>query len=185
MTVETLVGDLGGGRLYTIPDALDLAPRSAGFYAWWCAPGARPGVAGERHPAEPFELLYVGIAPARATSRATIHSRIRQHATGNVGASTFRFTLASLLWRSQRWTPQLSGSGTVRLEPAENAVLSGWMVAHLRVSWTEFGEPWTVENLVVPPMGPPLNRQHNLMHPFYDSTGDARTAFRSAAAKHA
>jgi hypothetical protein len=58
-------------------------PERPGLYAWWVSPAAIPGVAGPPHPREPFELLYVGIAPKDATSKATLRSRIRgQHLGG-------------------------------------------------------------------------------------------------------
>jgi hypothetical protein len=45
-----------------------------------------------------LSLLYIGISPVREGSRQTIRSRvIGNHLKGNVGSSTFRFTLAALI----------------------------------------------------------------------------------------
>jgi hypothetical protein len=54
----------------------------------------------------PPHLVYVGIAPSRLTSRATVRPRVvGNHIGGNLAASTFRRSLAALLWRRQGWTP--------------------------------------------------------------------------------
>jgi hypothetical protein len=46
--------------------------------------------------------LYVGVAPKRPSSRATLRSRIRgQYLAGNIGSSTFRQSLAALLGEQQ------------------------------------------------------------------------------------
>src|SRR4051812_15272968 len=72
-------------------------PASPGLYAWWMQPGAVPGVSGPMHPTEKVQLLYVGIAPSRPSSSATLRSRVvGQHVRGNIGASTFRLSLAAL-----------------------------------------------------------------------------------------
>lgn len=91
-------------RIHTIADAHRAPndgglPAKHGIYAWWMAPGAIAGVTGPAHPSEDLELLYVGIAPKDARSKATLRSRIRgQHLGGNIGSSTFRQSLAALLW---------------------------------------------------------------------------------------
>jgi hypothetical protein len=127
-------------------------------------------------------LLYVGIAPVRVTSCASVRSRIcGQHLGGNVGSSTFRLSLASLLWERQGWTPCLTGSGKPHLVPAENAALSAWQSSHLRLCWTVEQEPWRHEREVVWLMRPPMNRDHNEDHPFYSAMGAARDRFRAAA----
>src|SRR5689334_13032085 len=102
--------------LHTVPAAHRTAaqgglPESAGLYAWWVSPRAIPGVAGPAHPLQPFELLYVGIAPKDAKSTATLRSRVRgQHLGGNIGSSTFRQSLAALLLEEQAWVTRWSGS---------------------------------------------------------------------------
>jgi hypothetical protein len=86
-------------------------PLETGFYAWWIKPGVLPGLPEMLHPAEPWALLYVGIAPRAATSSATLRSRIlNNHVRGNIASSTFRFALASMLFESRGWQPIRSGS---------------------------------------------------------------------------
>jgi hypothetical protein len=160
------------------------APSKEGYYAWWCDPDAAPTHAPHTaHPSAPFVLLYVGLAPRDAASAARLRSRLcRQHLGGNAGSSTFRFGLASLLWSRQGWNPCLSGSGKPRLLRAENAALSAWQAAHLRACWTKEEKPWRHEGQVIRLMRPPMNRDHNELHPYYESMGKARDRFRAEAA---
>lgn len=59
--------------------------------------------------------------------------------------------------------------------------LSVWQRDHLHVQWVEVPEPWRVEAAVIAAMRPPLNRDHNSLHPFYDDVGVARDRLRAAA----
>jgi hypothetical protein len=91
------------------PAAVGGAPAAPGLYAWWTIPGAVPGIAGPAHSSAALELLYVGIAPSRLTSKASLRSRLLgNHAAGSTGASTLRRSLAALLTEDQgygtRWT---------------------------------------------------------------------------------
>ena len=93
-------------------------PKQPGLYAWWCDPTVVPGGAiTTTHPEGLYELLYVGIAPGRANSKAELRGRLlRQHVGGNVGSSTFRFGLAALLWQRNGWMPGLSLGGSSCVE---------------------------------------------------------------------
>jgi GIY-YIG catalytic domain-containing protein len=184
MTTDTIVRALRRVPLWTIADAK--TPRGLrpepGFYAWWERPGAVPGVPAPPHPALPVALLYVGIAPRDAVSNARLRSRLcGQHIGGNVGSSTFRFGLASLLWRHEDWQPRISLSGKYRLDRTDNGALSAWQRSHLFLSWLVVEKPWRFEDAVIWSMGPPMNRDHNQHHPFYVSMGRARDEFRAAA----
>jgi hypothetical protein len=66
------------GPLWSIEDARASTgiPHEHGFYAWWEIPGAIPGVPAPPHPSESFALLYVGIAPRDAVSKALLRSRL-------------------------------------------------------------------------------------------------------------
>jgi len=112
-------------------------PDRQGLYAWYCdyrlVPDAQP-----RLP-DPigWNLLYVGIAPSRSTSKATLRSRVLgQHLGGNVGSSTFRLSLAALLWEGEGWVPERAGS-RAQLSRADNGSLSAWQERHLALSWAE------------------------------------------------
>jgi hypothetical protein len=153
-------------------------PAERGLYAWWAAPGALPGIEGPRH--GEYELLYVGIAPNRPSSHATLRSRlVRDHIRGGTGNSTLRRALAALLseqegWRN-RWTTR-----AVLVEEDE-ARLSAWMEQRLRVTWARHDEPWTVERAVIERMTPPLNQADNQGHPLYEHVRAARARWRASA----
>jgi hypothetical protein len=134
------------------------------------------------HLSEPLGLLYVGIAPRRAGSSTDLRRRLcGQHIGGNIASSTFRFGLASLLWERQGWRPRLSRSGRPLLAAEDNRSLTDWQRAHLRVGWAVVPEPWSVEAEVIGLMNPPMNREGNAGHPFYEAMGWARRRLRAAA----
>ncbi|MGY5884927.1 GIY-YIG nuclease family protein [Modestobacter lacusdianchii] len=155
-------------------------PAALGVHAWWGRFGALPGISGPRHPDAALQLLYVGIAPNGAASRATLRSRVvGDHIRGTTGSSTLRRSLAALLseqqgWRS-RWTtrPVLVNADELRL--------SEWMGEKLRLTWAEHPEPWTVEAPVIAELEPPLNQADNQSHPLYPFVRDARKRWRDAA----
>jgi GIY-YIG catalytic domain-containing protein len=102
------------------------------------------------------------LAPRDASSSARLSSRLLgQHIGGNIGSSTFRLALASLLWESQDWTPRLSGSGKLRLDAIDNRALSQWQLNASSASVRCVTEPWRFEDAVIRAMRPPMNRNHN------------------------
>jgi hypothetical protein len=182
--VAEIVDELRRGPLLSVDDAESVAgaPAAPGFYAWWAVPDAIPGVPLIPHPSEPLGLLYVGIAPRNAASSTDVRRRLcGQHIGGNVGSSTFRFGLASLLWEREGWTPRASRSGRPMLAAEDNRALSAWQRGHLRVRWAVVQAPWRFEADVIATMTPPMNREGNSRHPFYAAMGEARSAFRAAA----
>ncbi|TFV47789.1 GIY-YIG nuclease family protein [Blastococcus sp. TF02A_35] len=155
-------------------------PAEPGLYAWWAPAGAVPGIPGPAHPHALLELLYVGIAPSRTTSRSTLRSRVLgNHAGGNTGSSTLRRSLAALLTGSQgyrtRWT-----SRTV-LEPADEQRLSAWMREHLSLTWAVHPAPWEVEAGVIERLAPPLNQADNAAHPLHAVVREARARWTASA----
>jgi hypothetical protein len=110
----------------------ELLPATPGFYAWWSRRGAIGDVPHVAHPLErELSLLYVGISPVREGSRQTIRSRIiGNHLKGNVGSSTFRFTLAALQIDALTLRPFMRRR-KVALDVADNARSSGWQREHL------------------------------------------------------
>ena len=156
-------------------------PLKAGLYAWWMKPGVLPGVRGPVHPSERLELLYVGIAPSRPASKATLRSRVvAQHLGGNINTSTFRFSLAALLCDERRWQPVLSGTQP-RLRREDDKQLSEWLGENVRLCWAEHPEPWLVEGAVITALAPPLNLADNASHPFHATVSQARAALRAKA----
>lgn len=74
-------------------------PRVHGAYSWWQSPQALPGVPATAHPTDSsLELLYVGIAPANASSQSSLRKRLANHHRSPIGSSTFRRTLTAFLW---------------------------------------------------------------------------------------
>lgn len=176
-------------RLLQEPVALDVArgpaasggaPSEPGLYAWWAPAGAITGISGPPHTSAPVALLYVGIAPSRASSWATLRSRLLgNHAGGNTGASTLRRSLAALLTETEgyrvRWT-----SRTVLL-PEDEARLTDWMRNNLALTWAAHPRPWEVETAVIAQLAPPLNQAGNKAHPSYQLVRAARKRWTDSA----
>ena len=122
--------------------------RGSGVYAWWASSSVLPGLPGPTNDHDPsLRLLYLG----RATS---LRGRILRNHLRRSGSSTLRRTLAGLLvsegYRTT-WTDQ------VVLVPEDEARLTAWMYAHLRLTWAEEPEPEIVEADLVRRFHPPLN----------------------------
>jgi hypothetical protein len=167
-------------------DNRELLPSTPGFYGWWSRQGAIGGVPHVAHPRQgELSLLYVGISPVREGSRQTIRSRvIGNHLKGNVGSSTFRFTLAALLTDALALDPFMRGS-KVTLDAADNARLSVWQREHLLLTWCATPRPWEIEREVIAELGPPLNSADNAAHAFHAHVRGARAQFRRRAAARA
>jgi hypothetical protein len=180
MECKQVVDELLAVPMRTVDEARSEAPTAPGFYAWWCERAAVPSeVSAPPHPAEPYRLLYIGVAPNAADSASNLRKRLRQHTSANIGSSTFRFSLTALLWEREAWRP--AWTDRPALDNDARAALGRWQREHLRIRWCEVVEPWTMEAAVIAAMEPPLNRSHNNRHPFYTSMGVARNELRRAA----
>jgi hypothetical protein len=135
-----------------VPVGLDVASRGlgrgSGVYAWWADPSVLPDLPGPPNASVPsLRLLYLG----RATN---LRGRILRNHLRRSGSSTLRRTLAGLLvsegYRTT-WTDR------VVLVPEDEKRLTGWMHAHLRLTWAGDPEPATVEAELVRRLHPPLN----------------------------
>jgi hypothetical protein len=117
-------------------------PREPGLYAWWTVPRSIPGVPGCPHPTEPdLDLFYVGISPSRATSSGSLRSRVvRNHIGGNTAVRPFRLTLASLLFETNVWQPQMSDRPVLSRDDNLDRAHQAWIDA--LVEWDQ------VENVV-------------------------------------
>jgi hypothetical protein len=162
--------------------ALGGIPAEPGFYAWWVRPAALGAVPLRPHPLDPtWSLLYVGIAPARESSSHMLRGRVvGNHLGGNTGSSTFRLTLAALLFDTESWQPIRRGEKVV-LTAADNNALSRWQREHLSLTWAARTRPWEVEGSVIAAMKPPLNVASNASDPFYPEVRAARAALKRAA----
>jgi GIY-YIG catalytic domain len=163
-------------------EAREQLPGAPGFYCWWSHRGAIAGLPHVPHPLERgLSLLYVGISPARESSRQTVRSRVLgNHLNGNVGSSTFRFVLAALLIDALELDPSLCGT-KVALSADDNGRLSGWQRQHLRLTSCARERPWEIEGEVIARLGPPLNSTANADHAFYPVVRAARAEFRRRA----
>ncbi|MDQ0370587.1 GIY-YIG nuclease family protein [Catenuloplanes indicus] len=134
------------------PFALDVAVkrlgRGGGVYAWWAGPSVFPDLPGPANASDPsLRLLYLG----RATS---LRGRILRNHLRRSGSSTLRRTLAGLMLSEgyrTTWTDR------VVLIPEDEARLTAWMHAHLRLTWAEDEDPETIEADLVQRLRPPLN----------------------------
>ncbi|MCM4076645.1 GIY-YIG nuclease family protein [Paractinoplanes hotanensis] len=148
-------GERAEDALYLLsgaPEGLDAAgkrlSRGSGVYAWWAPPSVFPDLPGPPNAKVPaLRLLYVG----RATN---LRGRILRNHLRRSGSSTLRRTLAGLLvsegYRTT-WTDR------VVLVPEDEARLTAWMHANLRLTWAEDPEPAPVEAALVRRLHPPLN----------------------------
>ena len=158
-------------------------PREPGLYAWWATPGSIGGLPPNPHPDPELGLIlfYVGISPNGPGSTATIRSRvIGNHLSGNIGSSTFRFTLAALLLEELGLHPVRTATKVV-LPMKDNHQLSRWQGEHLRLTWCVTPHPWLLEDEVIAVMEPPLNLAANARHPYYSTVKQARAMLRRAA----
>jgi hypothetical protein len=176
---ERVVDELLGLPMARIEEARIAAPEKPGSYAWWCDRSAiPPKLPAPPHPTEPYNLLYVGIAPSGPRSASNLRRRLRQHTSANIGSSTFRFSLTALLWQQEGWRPRWNDRPI--LDDRDLSSLGSWQLQHLAVRWREDGEPWSTESKVISLMRPPMNRDHNDRHPFFTSMGVARNELRRA-----
>jgi hypothetical protein len=157
-------------------------PPVAGFYAWWVKRSTLPRIPRTPHPSKRWDLFYVGIAPGRPGSAANLASRVAgQHIGGNTGSSTFRFSLASLLFEEKNWQPIRRGAKVV-LSAEDNMALREWQMKHAGLRWAPVADPWRegLERSVIAAMKPPLNLAENASHPFHAEMASARRRFRAA-----
>jgi hypothetical protein len=155
------------------PDRVVEAPRAAGIYAWWSSEPELLGIPGT--PLADSFLYYVGITK----SKRDLRKRLSAHTTGKARSSTLRLTLTSL--GAVEATPLDAGRGKVRLPADAEAALTGWIAAHLQVSWVATDDPGDIEAEVIAAMLPPLNLEHNSSHPKYGRVKAARAEFRARA----
>jgi hypothetical protein len=160
-TPETRPGDVRTDRarvedalrlLSSEPVGLDAAVRrlgrGSGVYAWWAPPTVLPDLPGPPNGSVPsLRLLYLG----RATS---LRGRILRSHLRRSGSSTLRRTLAGLLASENYRT---TWTNRVVLVSEDEARLTAWMYAHLRLTWAQDAEPATIEAELVRSLHPPLN----------------------------
>ncbi|WP_242904629.1 GIY-YIG nuclease family protein [Actinomadura terrae] len=161
---ETLATKLlAPDRLWTAAEVLARptpVPAAPGVYGWHFDVPPHPSL-------PPRQLLYVGIAPRRMTSRRskqTLRTRVRNHYRGNAEGSTLRRTLGCLLGLELRRV----GSGTrMTFGKHGEQQLTAWMAEHALVCWNMDPEPWLQETELINQLDLPLNldqNKHNAFH---------------------
>lgn len=124
-------------------------------------------------------LLYVGIAPSSKRSiesGRTLNHRIKNHIGGNIGNSTLRLSLASLLKDDLQFVFQRVGR-KARMSRENEAALSNWINQHAQIACFQYEAPWLLEDDLIA-RGPvlPLNLLKNRRNPFRTTLSDLRRA---------
>jgi hypothetical protein len=168
-TATEIINQLDTAPMYTWADLQAwpaLPPASPGIYAWFfqSVPPVVPCNGCIRR--QGHTLLYVGIAPSRQSSRATLRSRILgNHFGSNAEGSTLRRTLGCLFEKQLGTTLRLVGSGTMTFA-AKETTLTAWMTKNAAVAWGEVQAPWRFESQILHQLPLPLNITNNAHHPF-------------------
>ncbi|QXJ21334.1 hypothetical protein AGRA3207_002175 [Actinomadura graeca] len=146
-----------------------------------------PGVYGWHFDVAPFaslpaqQLLYVGIAPRKMTSRRSrqnLRTRVRYHYRGNAEGSTLRRTLGCLLGLELRRV----GSGKrMTFGKLGEQQLTAWMAEHAFVCWTPHPEPWLLESQLINQLDLPLNLDQNKHNAFHAQLTEIRSTARRLA----
>ena len=106
--------------------------------------------------------IYAGLTgatkwPSGTTGANTLRKRVRgRHIRGRIRGSTFRLTLASILWERLHLHPV----GPKTLDTPSEAALTEWITRHLSVAVHPFAEAdalGDLERRVLRHLNPPLN----------------------------
>ena len=136
-----------------------------GLYAWCVDAAGAADLARGLGFAVDAGCIYAGLAgatwwPSGKTTDQTLGRRIGQmHLGGKVRMSTFRWTLASLLFDQLEMQVQAS----MLITPASEQALSEWMREHLCVAVHPYDDRDTLaelEHAVLERLDPPLNLRH-------------------------
>jgi len=159
-------------------------PRTSGLYGWFFRKVPHGVPVNDCVLRDGLTLLYVGIAPSRSGSKATLRSRIRQHYRSNASGSTLRLTLGCLL--GDQLQIRLRPVGTrnrLTFGPEGEKKLSDWMAANALVCWVEHPRPWDLESEVIAALRSPLNVEANAAHPFCATLAALRREIKKKARK--
>jgi GIY-YIG catalytic domain len=138
----------------------DLA--KAGLYSWWVDESGAADLSAGLGMEVIVGRIYAGQTgatrwPSGTVVTSTLSGRIGgNHLRGNVRGSTFRRTLAAVLWEPRAFAV----SGPARLNPSSEKDLSEWMRLHLEVAVHRFAERDSLADLehhVLARLDPPLN----------------------------
>lgn len=165
-------------RAETLATRRTLPP--SGIYSWWfddlhdLVPHQGTAADGA------WAMLYVGISPARPSSKSNLAARLSQHLSLNAEGSTLRLTLGVLLGDRLGLNLRRVGSGKRLTFHCGEAKLSSWLDNHALVNVLGLSEPWRVEASVIDGFVLPLNLEHNTHH-FGTTLAEMRSAARQRA----
>jgi hypothetical protein len=145
-------------------------PSTDGLYAWYFSDVPKVVSTDGCLTVNGKTLLYIGIAPDKATkpnSRQSLMRRVRCHYRGNAEGSTLRRTLGVLLEQKSGFPLPRVGSGNrITLTHAGERYLDDWMGQNAFVAWVACSEPWVLERVLLREVSCPLNLKDNDHHPF-------------------
>lgn len=132
------------------PTDVNRVPSEKGIYAWLFTHGRLPVPDAPYAHANGFDLLYVGIAPKKPSSKgkesaSRLRSRIRSHCKGDASRSTLRLTLGVLLAEELNLSLGIH-KGRLNWGADGEVRLTGWINAYARMTWVEIETPWVVED---------------------------------------
>jgi hypothetical protein len=161
------------------PLALSVITRP-GVYAWWDLEGALTSFWPVAFPPVDTAVpLYVGIA-----AKQNLSARVGDMHLANTRRSGLRRSLAPLLSESldlMRGAVRHPRGGKFGLERAQEASLTNWMLANLRMTWVVHAESGAVEKSILRDLRPPLNDVHATGSPYRVPMRALRAAFRASA----
>ncbi len=136
-----------------------------GLYAWWVDDAGAADLSRGLGLTIDAGRIYAGLAgatwwPSGKTTDHTLGRRIGQmHLDGKVRMSTFRWTLAALLYEELEMRVQ----APMVIAPASEQALTEWMARHLNVAVHPYDDRDTLADLeeaVLELLDPPLNLKH-------------------------
>lgn len=169
----TLAPSVPPDDLHSRAEVLDPAcpvPATNGLYAWYFRNVPQVVLTEGCLTVDGKTLLYIGIAPDKASkpnSRQSLRRRICYHYRGNAEGSTLRRTLGVLLEEKSGFPLRRVGSGKrITLTHLGERYLDDWMGQNAFVAWVACPEPWILEPLMLTEFSCPLNIRDNDQHLF-------------------
>lgn len=151
-----------------------------GVYAWWDLDGALSTLWPAAFPPVDTSMpLYVGIA-----EKQSLAARVGEMHLANTRRSGLRRSLAPLLGESydlMRGAVRHPHGGKFGLESEQEAALTTWMLANLRMTWVAHDDSGLVEKPMLRDLCPPLNDVHATGSPYRVQMRALRADFRASA----
>ncbi|QGV67292.2 GIY-YIG nuclease family protein [Clavibacter nebraskensis] len=137
---------------------------STGIYAWWDVGAAlAPHYPADFPRVDAVRPLYIGVAQRQSLAARGLKMHLKR-----TRVSGLRRSLAALLREELDLSAQVipARGGMFGLTAAGDAVLTDWMLRHLRVTWVAHPVPKNIERVIVEAEVPPLNYTHATRGPY-------------------